>query len=746
MALPALAFVVVNCTLVRLPFLLDLWLEPALLALMALLGAAALSVRSLRFCGVLFLSVVFSGWWTTLALNLEIGQRVNASTPLEVSVTGQIEGLPANSDGVARFHLRVLEGEYTGRRFRVSWYQPLVPPQADAVCLLHLKLRPPRGSVNPGVFDYERWLFAGRVHGLGSVRDKHSNNCRPAESVSVGRFRAGLRTQLIAASPRDQSGTFQALALGDTGGLSPDEWQALNNTGTTHLLIVSGLHVGFAAALAYGLLRFLGAGLASSALATLVFTGGYALLAGWGLPVQRAFVMLSVVLLVKLLRRPLPWLMQWWLALVCVLALDPLASLSHGFWLSFGAVLALLMGLQGYRSFSAMGLWRTGHQLLRTQWIAFIGLLPILAVMLGQLPLASLMTNLIAIPWVGFLVVPLLLIALLVLPLSFTLGQQLLLLDGFLIHCLWRLLHAHEQLPLVMPVASLSFIGAGFVVLGCCLLLLPQARHCRWLGLLLLSGFMLKPVQHADQLKITFLDVGQGLAVFFHSQQQALLYDTGPSFGTRYSAAKQIVLPYLRQQGVHHLDRLVISHGDNDHAGGRDAVLEALTVTRQIDEHACDDRWQVDGFSWRSFAVASNADSRNDRSCLLLVESPGFRLLLTGDIEMTGELALASLNLGQFDLMSVPHHGSRSSSAPWLLNRLMPGRAVVSASFGNRFGHPDTEVIRRYRNRSISVFNTGHQGAVTVMVNRSGSTASVTVSSARETMPALWRSPTLENP
>ena len=745
MASAVIAFSLTNILLVRLPVLPDQLPDTWMLAALVPPASLALLYPRLRMLAM----VGLSGWWTLTALQHQLNLRAvvgqhglgdyEHNIPRDVSLSGWIEDLPIEIDGIARFHLQVPNPRGDPVTLRVSWYHPPTAVKAGQHCQLHLRLRSPRGSVNPGIFDYERWLFVKRIHGLASVRASPANRCSSDGQAGVLKLsarRSELRDRVLRVVPPGEAGTFLALALGDTSQLTRRHWETLNGTGTTHLLIVSGLHVGMIAGLVYGLMSIAGMGLRLTALMTLIASGAYALMAGWGLPVQRAFLMLCVVLVIRLLRRQSPWLLQWLAALLLVLVFDPLATLSSGFWLSFGAVLVLLAGMQDLRVIRFLWL----DALVRPQWLVFAGLLPVLAVTMGNLPMASLVTNLVAIPWVGLLIVPLLLLGVLLMLLSESAASLVLSIDGFMVHGLWHLLSVARSLPLVVPVMAPSVPSIILALTGSAILILPVGARSRWIGPLLIAAlFWRQPLTESPAMRVRFLDVGQGLAVLIETATQRLLYDTGPEFGARFSAAEQIVLPSLRNTGATRLEVLVISHGDNDHAGGRQTLRQRISVLNEFDELTCDRQWQRDGYTWTLFMAASNnrsAERRNNRSCLLHVSGPGFKLLLTGDIEADAEYQLVARGLQRVNLMSVPHHGSLSSSTPALLNALLPDLAVVSAGHGNRFNHPADDVLRRYRARGARVLSTAAAGAIQVEVRENR----MTVSQARETMPAIWRS------
>lgn len=678
-------------------------------------------------------------WLTAATATREMDLRVPQGPQAEMVVIGMVTGLPSVSDNIHRFQFRVMEGDLAGRRLRLSLRAPGVDLVPGQWWRLTVRIKAPSGSLNFGTFDYEGWLFLKRVHGTGYVLVSPAPVLISDDALQVDRIRYKVRERLLSVVPASSIGTFLALSLGDTSQLDQRHWEILNRTGTTHLLIVSGLHIGLVASICFLVFRFLGPGVFRVIFLTVVFTAAYALLAGWGLPVQRAFVMTSVFLTCLYFSRSVVLPFQLAVAGVCVVVLDPLATLGNGFWLSFGAVAALVLALSG-RVDVRKGLNRWVFSSLHAQWVVFLCLLPVLGFTNFQLPLGSIFVNLVAIPAVGMLLVPLLLVSSLMLLIFPPMGETLLGLCSLLVTLLWEFLEAVAALELVAGVREFPLISCLVSLVGVAILLSPRGLVPRWPGLILLL-IILTPGEGLKEgdLRLTFLDVGQGLSVLLESAHRFQLYDTGPTFGNTFSAARQMVIPSLQRAGGRGVDHLIISHKDNDHAGGLPDILEKVPVGRVIQYGDCSREWVADNVQFRTFsAVASHPGlvaSENDRSCLLSIRTHGFHVLLTGDIETPAEYALLDSGPGTVDVMSVPHHGSKSSSTPALLNRLKPDLAVVSSGFQNRFNHPDPVVLNRYRERSSLILNTASSGAVEILFTNEG----YQVMQARGSRKRIWR-------
>ena len=592
-----------------------------------------------------------------------------------------------------------------------------------------MKLKRPAGLLNPHAFDYDAWLLAQRIGATGTVKD----GVRLQEARWA--WRDGIRQRLQAVDAQGRTGALTALVLGDGAGLSREDWQVLQDTGTVHLLVISGQHIGLLAGLVYLLI----AGLARYGLwpgrlpwlpwaCGLAFAAalGYGLLAGFDVPVRRACVMIGLVLLWRLRFRHLG---AWWpllLALNAVLLLDPLASLQQGFWLSFAAV-AVLIFIFGGR----LGPWRWWQSWTRAQWLIAIGLGPILLVLGLPISLSGPLVNLLAVPWISLVVLPPALLGTLLLPIPFV-GEGLLWVAGGLIDLLFRgLALMAGRFPAWMPAAVPLWIG-GLGALGALLLLMPRGVPLRPLGwpLLLLLVFPPRQLLPEGTAEIWQLDVGQGLAILVRTRHHTLLYDAGPRFGDN-DLGERVVLPTLRKLGVSGLDLMLISHAHADHAGGAQAVAKGLPVRRvlsgeplelptELQAEACESgrQWTWDGVQFTLWQWAAARES-NPKSCVLQIEANGERLLLTGDIDTAAERALLDSPLAvTTDWLQSPHHGSRSSSSPALLAALQPAAALISRGQGNAFGHPHPTVIARYKQRGMAIHDSAEQGAIRLQLGQ----------------------------
>lgn len=663
---------------------------------------------------------------------------------LDAWVTGRVSGLPQYDHGVTRFMLEIIALEpnpaaVSLRRIRVADYrdEPVIVNPGEA-WRLPLRLKPPAGMANPGGFDYQRWLFSQGVGATAYLRDTAGGQRLPQldGQARIDRLRQRISEHVRESLPGSTlTGLLSALAVGDRRDIDAQQWQTLRLTGTGHLVAISGLHIGLLAGLIYWLALRLWASLSPLALwlpapkaAIVLALGGalaYSLLAGFALPTRRALAMLVLLILARWLDRRVRPLHLLALCLLLVLLDDPLGPLGGSFWLSFGAVAALLFVDQ----------WRhAGHQwweVLRVQWRLALLLAPLTAVLFQQVALSGPLANILAIPLVTLLVVPLVLLATLIFLLSGDGAVEYLCLAVAerLLAIGWPLLESLAAAPTGgWPAFGSGVVQVGLAVTMLCLFL-PRPTGLRPLALVGI-GLMLWPGRDLPQhgaFELHLLDVGQGLAAVVQTREHVLLFDTGARFSDDFDAGEAVVLPVLRHLGVRRIDTLVISHGDNDHIGGAAVVLQWLPVDRVIsNERIADDLrapcragtgWEWDGVEFTILhPAAGGQDGGNNTSCVLMIRGRHGSALLPADIERAAERQLVE-RYGErlrSDVLVAPHHGSRTSSSPAFLAAVRPRYVLVPAGWRNRYRHPAVDVVERYTARGAHMLQTGACGMLTL--------------------------------
>ncbi|MFG0272947.1 DNA internalization-related competence protein ComEC/Rec2 [Pseudomonas sp. zjy_14] len=709
--------------------LLCLGFLPALPSVGWLITLAACAV------GSLFTRVWPLGWfllglcWACGSAQQALDDRLAAGLEgRTLWLEGRVAGLPARTAQGVRFELEAPRSRRAElpQRLQLSWFDG-PPLRAGEQWRLAVTLQRPAGLLNPHGPDREAQLLARRVGATGTV--KAGQLLAPV----AGGWRDALRQRLLMVEANGRQAALVALVLGDGAGLAREDWQTLQATGTVHLLVISGQHIGLVAGLLYGLVAVLARwGLWPARLLWLPWACGLAMaaalaygwLAGGGVPVQRACLMLAVVLLWRLRFRHLGAFFPLLLALVAVLVFEPLAALLPGFWLSFAAVATLI-----YCFSARLGGWRPWQAWTRAQWVIAIGLLPVLLATGLPVSLSAPLANLVAVPWVSLAVLPLALLGTVLLPLG-GVGDALLWMAGGLLEWLFRLLAlVAQQHPAWVPPVLPGWAWL-LVVLGALLVLLPRGVPLRGLGgVMLLALWVPREPVPFGQVEVWQLDVGQGLAVLLQTRHHTLLYDAGPARGES-DLGERVVLPTLRKLGVGSLDLMVISHAHADHAGGAAAIQRGLPVRRAIGGEALDDvqlqpcvsgeQWDWDGVRFSLWRWA-DGQSSNDRSCVLLIEAQGERLLLAGDMEAAAERAwLAETEAPRIDWLQAPHHGSRSSSTEAFIRATAARGVLISRGRNNSFGHPHVQVMERYQRHGLAVHDTAVEGALRLVLGRQG--------------------------
>jgi competence protein ComEC len=777
-----------------------------------------------------FVNVMLSLLWATLALMLSVcwtiylaqGRLADELDPIHENVvtrlTFRVTSMRQEREQSQSFEVAVLDPAPAGipRHLQVVWQdapsqrvwgadhrQESAPLPASVslqvtrpqvlpgqVWRAALVLRRPHGASNPFGFDYEGLMFQRNIRAIGKVRGWPkllADDGYITFAIAVDRIRQHIRTAMLDTLDGARFGPVMvALAIGDQNGVKQEDWEVFNQTGITHLVSISGSHVtmfgalgGFVALFLFKRLKFRGKSCCEfipartiAALCAMLVAFLYCLLAGWGVPARRTFLMLTVTAFAVVFKLPFSGSHVLLAAAACVTALDPWAPLSTGFWLSFFAVGILIhvatQPLARDLKASRMRLLLHGiKEATRLQWLITLAMLPILAYLFQQISLSSPLANAIAIPVMSFIVTPLaLMTALLSLipllsPISGLLawlGHQALV---WMMYPIYWLAQADWAMQYVraFPVGLLLL-----ALLGLVWSMQVPGLSMRWAGWTLMLPAM---VWHPARLRhgewsMTVFDVGQGAAVLISTSHHHLLYDTGQRIGASDAAAR-VLLPSLRALGVKQLDWLIVSHGDLDHAGGLTSILKGLPVLRLlssagVEKYLSDQRlkgqyppvnapceagqrWELDGVF---FQILNSDDSNlslstNARSCILKIHGAHHRALLPGDIGTNEESRLIASHDISSDVVLMPHHGSKTSSSISFVSLSGARHAVAQVGYLNRFRHPDPLVIQRWERANTQTWRTDQHGALFFKSTQQGLSAL----SWRDQMKRYWhhRSP-----
>ncbi|WP_353153655.1 DNA internalization-related competence protein ComEC/Rec2 [Pollutimonas bauzanensis] len=679
-------------------------------------------------------------------------------------------------------------------------FPELIPGQ---VWRMSLTLKKPHGNRNPHAFDYEAYLFAQGVRATGSVRGKPQYlHDEPWASLPViaQRARHYVRAAMQPYLEGKRYGAvLLALAIGDQASVEASDWQVFNLTGITHLVSISGSHITMIAALGGSLvfwlwrrLRFRGHALAehwpaqvAAAVAALFIAWLYCLLAGWGVPARRTFLMLAVIAAAYLLRLPMNASRLLSLVAFAVVVLDPWALLASGFWLSFGAVYVLMASAGwwgqpvGRAKVSRWRRWRVAlSTAVRLQLAITVGLMPLLALIFHEVSLASPLANAYAIPVISVVVTP---VSLLLAGAALLPGLELpaaglawlghAAMDWIMVPTVWL---ADFRAASIYVAAAPLWLTI-FAMLGLLLAVMPYGIPFRNMGwLFMLPALLWTPKRPPEGgWDLYALDVGQASAVVIQTARHALLFDTGLRSSATSDDGVRTIWPFMRAMGIKKLDVMVISHADIDHAGGLRSMLLAAPVEQSYSSFdvleylkrearmlgdpgvlpplplamsPCEYgmTWEADGvafeFLWpltpNSISKQSKRSQRNDGGCVLRIRGVHHSALLPGDIGVSQEKALADRGLEPVDVVLAAHHGSKNSSSPQFVDAVQARHVVAQAGLWNRYGHPSPEVQERWQEAGAEFWRTDQQGAFIVHSRQSGLTAQ----SERQFARRYWQS------
>ena len=707
----------------------------------------------------------------------------------ELTIEGRVAALPQGNLEGAKFAFEIDDATGTlPRRIYLSWQPAWRNPQAIPEIIpgqrweFKVKLKRPYGSLNPYTFDFERWSFHQDFGASGSVR---SGELILAKDIGLTDFelrmelaRWELRKKIQAMLPADAryAGVMIALVMGDQNAIEQDDWRVFNATGIGHLISISGLHVTMLAGVGASITAFIWRRRSwpllipvgkVAAIAGFLTAFIYAWLAGFQIPAQRTMYMVGVVAYALWSGRNPRSFDIWWWALAFVLLIDPMAPYTPGFWLSFGAVAAILfamgnssglLGIPTGKELEVHWIYRITQALreaCRVQAVVTIALLPLTLYWFYQVSVVSPLANAFAIPLVSYVVTPLAIAGAL---LPEFIGKWLVLLAHIAMEYLaialdwmanwnWSVVWAPQPEWWILLFSSVGIIYAirpGSLV---------NDWRMRTLALSLsiplfipLLSFSNLTALSAGEFRATVLDIGQGTAVLLETTNRKLLYDTGPIQGKRDDAGQRVILPYLRGRGIDQIDRMVISHSDSDHVGGAATLLKQIQFdsmmgslpsnnpllqnlqARKVQSIPCrfGQRWIWDGVEfivWHpnedTLFEGQYSRKPNEMSCVLEVRNQNASFWLTGDVEKQGEAEiverldqsrLAEIGDKQLIFMA-PHHGSKTSSSLDLLKGLRPDQAFAQNGYRNRYGHPHPTVSSRYRELRIPFYQTPITGA-----------------------------------
>lgn len=657
-----------------------------------------------------------------------------------ILVRGYIATIPniAPKQSAFLFKLKSLAAQPTSALIKLTWQATDQSLRVGDEWQFIIRAKRIHGLMNPGGFDYEAFALQEKIRATGYiVKGENKLLSHNKKHFLLAQIRQQLKEKISKNLPMTPTSPWiVALALGERQNIAAEYWQVLRNTGTNHLMAIAGLHIGIVASGMFFLVMWCWrrvpflmlklpaqhAGAIGALCIALIYSG----LAGFSLPTQRACIMLTVFLSALLLRRNMLSWQAWSIALLIVLGLNPLAVLTESFWLSFAAVALIIYGTS-HRLAPRGWWWKLG----RIQWVIALGLIPMSICLFQQFSWVSFIANSIAIPWVGFLVVPLTLLGCIFLNIWVPFGALMLQLADKLLSILWLILTYLAHLSWaswcqVMPATWVLLVAMG----GILLLLSPIGFPGRYMGVLWLAilFFYRYPTPPQGHVWFTLLDVGQGLSAVVQTKNHFLVFDTGAKLNENYDMGESVVTPFLRSLGAKKIDLLVVSHADNDHSGGSQALLNNFSVTAMktsVPAHFSfasisyclqGEHWIWDNVQFEFlYPSRDKLNLGNNSSCVLRVtDAQHHTILLTGDIEKLAENALIASSLQNLaaTILVAPHHGSKTSALTAFVNAVQPRYVLFAVGYRNRYHFPHSSVMEKYQALPAQLFATAEKGAI----------------------------------
>ena len=713
--------------------------------------------------------------WGSIAVSLWLSTTPQLlSTPHTAEIQGYICSLPVKYQSSKRlsfdFCLTEIDDHqisfYQANKLRLSYYRATNEQSAKMLAgsfwKLRAKLKPIHGRLNPGGFDYEKWLVSEGFIGSGYIKNSEMLAAKFSVKAYYQYLRQKILLKLNQVIPEGESkGMILALAIGERGSITAEQWQAIKDSGTSHLLAISGLHIGIAALWSYYFWLFIFARIKSisrklpaqkiAEVGSLVGALSIALLSGFGYPAQRALIMLGVYLYTRWSGRHLSLANILAISVIIIAFFQPFAVLTVSFWLSILAV-AIIVLLLSYKQ-SINGRHYGLKEWLRINWFLFVGLMPITWVVFDSISMVGFFANLLLIPLTSFITTPLVYIGLITLSVSNELSSWFFYLADKLITLTYQLQIFFAEVNQLTSVSSLPASLFILLFLATLTILMPAKMPGKTI-LIPLSMILLLVLTQSKKdhrFKMVVFDIGQGLAIHLTVGDKHLLYDTG--YGNAdFSMAATSLVPYFKREGIERLDVLVISHADADHAGGLPAIKNDLQISylyvgekaseQGIDCHTTPAwQWQAVKFSFLPH-LSNKTHSGNNTSCVLQISiadqisGAEQKILLTGDIERKAERKLLNNGIGQFDILVAAHHGSLTSSSEEFVERIQPEYAIFSTGYANQWHFPKTEILQRYANIGANNLVTHQHGAILIHQDSDGK---LRVTTERANRPHFWQ-------
>ena len=763
----AVSFVIGVCATLVLKNLIDITI-----LLMLLLSCSLFVRRQVLVLPVFILLLGFS--WANYVFTVHFESQLPSEYEgVTIVLTGEVDGLPAKNAQSSRFNFKINQAktisnetiaELSNHKVVLSCYHCYMDFLPEQEWSLSVRLKRPHSYASWGAFDYEKYLFRNRIIATGYIRIKDQNELINSKSgFSITQLRYQIRSLLnqTLSDKNNAKSIIAALMIGDKSHFSNQQQLTFQKTGISHLMAISGLHIGLAFMVTIWLLKWVLFPVAQLfnwvprqklvLIPALFVALSYSALAGFAISTQRALIMLCLFVLARFCARELSLLKVLLMTVVVIFVVDPLSILDVGFWLSCSAVLVIGLAAQ-YQNLKKIqdSELHNNLSLIKLQPLLWIGMLPVTLLFFGKISLLSPIINLLMVPLFCGVLIPITLFALVLYLIGLNqLSNSLL---SVLSYCYQQVYWVLETIS-EWPIAQVSLTPMR-IIDWLLFVLVILAYYKKWrlkhiLALLFVIVFFVfnNPRNlEADEYIVTLLDVGQGLSMVIEAPDYVLVYDTGPAYSSGFSTAQSVLIPYLQRRGIRQIDMLIISHADNDHIGGLKTLTEAIEIkqilTSRVDKIPgatnCQKGqiWSVEGIDFEIISPDEGTpQGSNNRSCVLIVSNGFKKTLISGDIERQVERYLVNNESDiSADILLVPHQGSKTSSTATFIDVVKPDLALIAAGYRNHYGHPHNDVVSRYKNRNINIASTIDSGSILLKINKKD----VNIKSYRRSNKGFW--------
>ncbi len=606
------------------------------------------------------------------------------------------------------------------------------------------KLKMPPGLKNPGGFDYQKYLARKKILAIVWVQDKEK-----IVKLGTGKFNpvfmfaykirdkaSGIISDTLPNKPFPCAFLLESVLLGKRSMLPEEVIKWFQDTGTIHILAISGLHVGLIGLIFFFIFRkLLRLPQRTSSILTLLVLIIFAIMTGATPSVIRATIMAGTIIIGMIIERDTDIYNNLALAALIILLQNPLTLFDVGFQLSFGAVFSLVY----FTSFIEPKLWFLPKYLAKLVSVSIavqIGISPILIFYFNKLSLVTILANIIVIPLLGVILtlgLAMVFIGIIFMPIANLIG----IINYYIITGLLISVSFFAQIPyayIYLPTPSFFIIGSYYL----CLLALSKYKIPKVvIGILILINiFLWMQVfkNSSNIMKVTFLDVGQGDATFLEFPDGGnMLIDGGPA--SEYSdTGKWVILPFLRSKGITNLDVVMVSHYHSDHYGGLSTVLKNYKIKKFVIDNGFERIKEKDicykvvrrgdkiiGYpKIEIYILHPNLDksSSNNNSVVVKIVYNKISFLFTGDIEnKTEQHLLPFKDMLSSTVLKVPHHGSKHGYEPEFIKLVNPKTGIIGVGRDNKFNLPNRQVLIDYEKRGTDIYRTDKHGAVMISTN-----------------------------